>query len=376
MTITGLGVYLLDTNYNIITGNIFTDNGVGITCCNSIGIIVSGNTYSDNWLADTSSIDTGEMIMATTIYSCGPAALVNVLRSLGIMATEVELAELAGNDETGTSLYGLKTAALAKGATTVIGARLSTDQLETNYIVVLSIDGHNHFDVVQSINGNTITLFDPNLGIIELSIDKFNEIYTGVAFIVNDTVPPGTITLTDDEMLNIKAMGYQWVTHSYWVNGHYEFYWEKRTVSIPYPYLAWVPTYWIFGYYELRIGWFTYEDWFPVCYWVEGYWVEYQTCEYIPDEYDYNIYSMGSGYLNWDSITTSAAGYAIMAEGVLAIITGLEVAVGGSETFIAIPVGIFMVTWGCSEFAEGYRIMIENEDPWYVYSGEQHYATG
>ncbi|OEC84531.1 hypothetical protein A9507_01865 [Methanobacterium sp. A39] len=82
-------------------------------------------------------------------------------------------------------MYGLKTAALAKGAT-AIGVRLTVDQLETNYMVVLSINGVNHFEVVQNmekseifpvenhrfsnITNTTVYLFDHNLGNIEMTL--------------------------------------------------------------------------------------------------------------------------------------------------------------------------------------------------------------
>lgn len=69
------------------------------------------------------------------------------------------MAQLAETDETGTSLYGLKTAAEAKGAT-AIGARLTIDQLKTNYMVVLSINGTTHFEVIQNITDTTVYLFD------------------------------------------------------------------------------------------------------------------------------------------------------------------------------------------------------------------------
>ena len=59
-------------------------------------------------------IDSGEMVMATTIYTCGPAALATILKNLGIYTDEAEIAELASTDKTGTSLYGLKRAAESK----------------------------------------------------------------------------------------------------------------------------------------------------------------------------------------------------------------------------------------------------------------------
>ncbi len=81
--------------------------------------------------------------MATTIYTCGPSALATILKSIGIYTSEAEIAQLSGTDETGTTLYGLKTAANAKGIT-AIAARLTIDKLQANYLVVLTINGVNH----------------------------------------------------------------------------------------------------------------------------------------------------------------------------------------------------------------------------------------
>lgn len=244
-----VGTYLYDTNSNSITGNSLSDNGVGITHYNSIGIILSGNNFTDNLLADSSTIDSGEMVLATTIYSCGAAALATILKSFGIYATENELATLAGTDETGASFYGLKTAAQSMGVS-AIGARLTVDQLKTNYLVVLDIDGKKHFEIIKNITTTTVYLFDPNLGNIEMPLDKFNEMYTGVALVLNDTLPPGTVLLTDDEMRDIKALGY-WTkdAHYFTIPGFYYPTIEWRSFSYPVPVLKWkwVPPYKLFG---------------------------------------------------------------------------------------------------------------------------------
>ncbi len=279
------GIYLYDTNNNSITGNNLTDNGAGITYYNSLSTTISGNSFTDNWLTDTATIDSGKMVMATTTYSCGPAALATILKSLGIYTTEVEIAKLAGTDETGTSLYGLKTAAQNKG-TTAIGARLTLDQLKTNYIVVLTINDVNYFEVVQNITNTTVYLFDPNLGNIEMSITKFNELYTGVAFLINEQ-PPGNVTiLTDDEMKNIKG---NWHTiaiqHYYWTPGYFYVTWKRVTVSfsVPYVYLTWVPTFNLgqihLGYYAAHIGWYrvSYGFSIPIIHYVPGHKVYYTT---------------------------------------------------------------------------------------------------
>ena len=57
----------------------------------------------------------------------------NVLGNFGINTTEEELANLAGTDESGTTMYGLAEAAKAKGLN-AIGMKLSVDDLKKNNI--------------------------------------------------------------------------------------------------------------------------------------------------------------------------------------------------------------------------------------------------
>lgn len=142
--------------------------------------------------------------MATSIYTCGPAALATILKKLGIYVTEAELAQIAGTDYTGTSLLGLKNAANAMGIN-AFGYELSIEQLKPDYIVVLRIDGYDHFVVLENITADIVTLFDPNLGIIEMDLNTFTDLYTGYAFVLNETIP-GAVQLTDDQMNNIKGM--------------------------------------------------------------------------------------------------------------------------------------------------------------------------
>ena len=70
-----MGLYLFNTNNNIVIGNSFTYNGVGVTHCNAIDDSLTSNTFIDSYLADMSLVKTGEMDLASTIYTCGPLHL-------------------------------------------------------------------------------------------------------------------------------------------------------------------------------------------------------------------------------------------------------------------------------------------------------------
>ena len=233
-----VGLYFYDTNNNSATENNLTSNGAGITYQNSIGVNISGNRFNDNWLTDTSTIDSGKVVMATTIYTCGPAALATLLKKYGIYTTEAELAQIAKTDETGTSLLGLKKAANDKGIN-AFGYELSIGQLKPDYIVVLKINGYNHFEVIQNINSDKVTLFDPNLGIVQMNLTTFNEIYTGYALVLNETIP-SAVQLTDDQISNIRGLWHTVRTVGWrWHPGHWATYTKVINVSIPYPVLIW-----------------------------------------------------------------------------------------------------------------------------------------
>ncbi len=132
------------------------------------------------------AIDTTGVVMQSTNYNCGPAALATVLNNMGISATEQELATLAGTDESGTTTYGLAQAAKAKGLNAV-GMRLSIGELKKNNIVYVTIDGGPHYSVVKEVTEGSVLLADPSLGNIEMSKEKFSEVYSGNALVISDS---------------------------------------------------------------------------------------------------------------------------------------------------------------------------------------------
>jgi predicted double-glycine peptidase len=131
-------------------------------------------------LVNNSTKNTTGIVMQSTNYSCGPAALATVLNNLGINTTEQELKVLAGTDTSGTSMYGLVHAAQSKGLN-LVGSSLSIDDLSPNTIVILTKNGTPHFSVVREVTNESVKLADPSLGNIEMSIERFNEIYSGYA---------------------------------------------------------------------------------------------------------------------------------------------------------------------------------------------------
>ncbi|MEN4017336.1 MAG: C39 family peptidase [Methanobacterium sp.] len=148
--------------------------------------VVSENdtTGAENVTATIPQIDTTGIVMQSTDFSCGPAALATVLQNMGINATEGELKVLAGTDTSGTTMHGLSEAAKAKGLSAT-GMKLSVNDLKPNNIVHIILDGEGHYSVVREVTDTSVYLADPSLGNIEMTREKFNEIYTGNALLIS-----------------------------------------------------------------------------------------------------------------------------------------------------------------------------------------------
>jgi len=306
------------------------------------------------------------MVIATTIYSCGPAALATILKNLGIYTTEAELAQIAITDETGTSLYGLKQAALNKGIT-AIGARLTIDQLQPNYLVVLNIDGTQHFEIIHNITNTTVYLYDPNLGDLEISREKFNTLYTGIALIINGQAPVNATLLTDDEMRNINAMAcWVKVKHEFWVPGYWypTVKWINRNFSYPTLKISWVPGYlwkgWlpIPAHYEAKIVWKRVTITIPTIVWKyhRGYKATYYTTRYIHEDGD---------QLNDKKIITSV----LSVYGMAMSIKTMEAGIGmiGATDGLGTPAGVFVFGMGATGFSLACNEFVNSlDDPWII----------
>ncbi|MBM4240080.1 MAG: hypothetical protein FJ150_00105 [Euryarchaeota archaeon] len=81
-------------------------------------------------------------------------------------------------------MYGLAEAAKAKGLDAV-GMKLSIEELKKNNIVYVTIDGGPHYSVVREVTNESVKLADPSLGNIEMSKEKFAEVYSGNALVIS-----------------------------------------------------------------------------------------------------------------------------------------------------------------------------------------------
>jgi predicted double-glycine peptidase len=147
------------------------------------GVFVLENDTTENLTIP--QIDTSGIVMQSSDFSCGPAALATVLQNMGFNITEQELIVLAGTDTSGTTMHGLSEAAKAKGLSAT-GMKLSVDDLKPNNIVHIILDGEGHYSVIREVSENSVYLADPSLGNIEMSREEFAEIFTGNALVITD----------------------------------------------------------------------------------------------------------------------------------------------------------------------------------------------
>jgi len=163
-------------------------------------------------------------------------------------------------------MYGLANAVKVKGLNAV-GMKLSIDDLKPNNIVFITVNGGPHYSVVREVTNESVKLADPSLGNIEMSREKFDEVYSGNALVISDSnnstqvngttnqtnnqenqnvdgtnpsVPanntdanPANVqsenrTLTKEEMQNIRGKHqggwiYVWVYGKYWTWCHWHY---------------------------------------------------------------------------------------------------------------------------------------------------------
>ena len=192
---------------------------------------------------------------------------------MGLYTSEGEIATLAVTDETGTSLQGLQDAATIKGMKSIGVKNVDINQLQTYNILVLNIDDTDHFVVYLNKNSTTVTIFDPNLGLISMNMTQFQTFYNAggeTVFILNTTtIPLDATQLSSTEMGEIKALshwGYAWHIR---IRGWTQ--WDPYTITIPmikfYLQQVWIPTYtigwswlqWtVQRHWQLELRWYTY----------------------------------------------------------------------------------------------------------------------
>ena len=115
---------------------------------------------------------------------CGPNSLFVICNLLGIEAKRDELARMAGMDKLGTTLYGLKKAAVQKGLYAV-GVETTVSQLRKLPSPMIAQVHQNHFLIVNGFEGDWVYIIDTPKEPYALPLTDFEKIWTGKALVVS-----------------------------------------------------------------------------------------------------------------------------------------------------------------------------------------------
>jgi predicted double-glycine peptidase len=129
------------------------------------------------------------MVLQSTAYTCGPAALATLLKLKGSSNNYYEkITQLAQINQNGSSLLVLKRSAEALGYSAA-GYRKTIDDLaaagpELAHVV---IGDYHHFTVVEGMADGYVFLADPTLGRIAMPIEQFKGTWSGAVLKVSKT---------------------------------------------------------------------------------------------------------------------------------------------------------------------------------------------
>jgi len=122
-----------------------------------------------------------DMVLQSTAYTCGPAALATLLKMMGGGDNYYQqITEIAQTNQTGTSMLALKQSAEALGYEAA-GYRMNIADLVTSGPVAahVEIEGSPHFTVVTGIADGFVYMADPTLGRVAMPVEQFMAAWSG-----------------------------------------------------------------------------------------------------------------------------------------------------------------------------------------------------
>ena len=127
------------------------------------------------------------IVIQDGIKECGAACLLSIIKYYGGNVSLERLLELTKTTKEGTNFYNLKEAAIEIGLNGE-GYKLDSidklSEIENPFISQIVINNYHHFVVVYKIKNNKITIMDPAKGMQKISLDEFNNMWTGYILIL------------------------------------------------------------------------------------------------------------------------------------------------------------------------------------------------
>lgn len=143
-------------------------------------------------LVDLGATFLGEegVVLQESLNDCGPAALANVLRVLGIATPSLDsLAVLAGTGPAGTSASGLIRAGAELGIPMTLH-RVAPERAAQAPRPFIAWVNRNHFVAVTDLTpGGRMTVLDPRVGRYSISETDFASIWSGEALLPTEQAP-------------------------------------------------------------------------------------------------------------------------------------------------------------------------------------------
>jgi predicted amidohydrolase len=141
--------------------------------------------------APTIALPDGAEFQQSRENTCGPAALAQMLSSLGVDVTETELLRSVPIHPDGASMGDLAAATRRLGLLSW-GERQDLDALEQCPLPVLAHVRGNHYVVVQRFEpGGLVDVFDPAEGYVRIPVDGFRRAWDGYVLIARFARIPG-----------------------------------------------------------------------------------------------------------------------------------------------------------------------------------------
>ena len=121
------------------------------------------------------------------IKECGAACLSSIIKYYGGNVSLERLLELTKTTKEGTNFYNLKEAASEIGLNSK-GYKLDSlnqlSEIEKPFISQIVQNNYHHFVVIYKIKKQKITIMDPAKGMLKMSLDEFENMWTGYILVL------------------------------------------------------------------------------------------------------------------------------------------------------------------------------------------------
>jgi len=154
-------------------------------------------TYFKQPLTITGSKD--EQFIQAQSNTCGPAALGYMMNIYGLMLSEEEIASQVTLTERGSSLFDLINVARNYGFN-AWGEKQNFQGLLKTKLPVLAHINNRHYVIIDRIDSEYLTMFDPAMGMVKIRREYFQQAWTGYVLLLEVK----TLISTDKEVIGHK----------------------------------------------------------------------------------------------------------------------------------------------------------------------------